>query len=63
MRIKLNTSIAGRGISGHHGDEIDIDAETAKRLIQSGQAEKITRRGKAPEKAVAGKPPETAVAP
>lgn len=51
MRVRLLTSRAGYNFSQEPGDEIDVDAKEAKRLIESGQAEPV-RSGRKPERAV-----------
>ena len=58
MKIRMLTSIAGE-ISAVAGDEIEIDAATAKRLIASGQAEPL--KG-SPEAAAKKRAPERATA-
>jgi len=51
MKIKLLVSRAGVDGAQNRGDEIDVTAEEAKRMIEAGQAEPI-RQAKPLEKAV-----------
>lgn len=44
MKIKLNTSIASATWSHAAGEIVDFDAQTAKRLIESGQAEAVEEK-------------------
>lgn len=46
MAVKMLVGIAGADFSCSPGEEIELDAETEKRLVESGQAEKV----KAPAK-------------
>lgn len=41
MKIKLLVSRAGMDFSQNAGDEIEVDAAEAKRMIDAGQAEAI----------------------
>lgn len=59
MKIKLLVSRAGVGFSQNAGDEIEVSAEEAKRMVESGQAVPV---GAAPkEKATSKAKPERAV--
>ena len=57
MKIKLLVARAGVGFSQNRGDEIDVNADEAQRMIDAGQAElvraaPVERAAKsAPEKA------------
>jgi hypothetical protein len=41
MTVKMLVAIAGADFSYYSGQEIELDAETEKRLVESGQAEKV----------------------
>lgn len=49
MKVKLLTSRAGPGVSQVAGEEIDVSADEAQRMIDAGQAELV--RSNAPERA------------
>lgn len=55
--IKMLTGIAGADFSYSPGEQVELDAETEQRLIDSGQAEAVTKPApkKAPAKATAKK--------
>lgn len=53
MKVKLLTSRSGPAGASNAGDEIEVPADEAKRMIEAGQAEPV-RSGKKPEKAVKG---------
>ena len=58
MKIKLLQSRAGINFSQNVDDEIDVDDDEAKRMIEAGQA--VPVRSKQPEKAVRSKKSEKA---
>ncbi len=58
MRIKMLTSIAGGELTARPGEIVDCDAELAKRLVASNQAERVSGKVEAATAA----PAETAVA-
>ena len=49
MKIKLLVSRSGSDGAQNLGDEIDVDTDEAKRMIEAGQAMPV--RGASPEKA------------
>lgn len=51
MKIKMLVSRSGADGAVDAGDEIEVDAAEAKRMIEAGQAQPV-RTGKKPEKAV-----------
>ena len=44
MMIKLNTSIASNEFSYAAGETVSLDAQTEKRLIETGQAERVVKK-------------------
>lgn len=52
MKIKLLVSRAGPSGAFNVGDEIDVDGDEAKRLIEAGQAAPVRSAKPKPEKAV-----------
>ena len=42
MKVKMKTAIAGSDFSHAMGNVVDFDPATAKRLVDSGQAEYVT---------------------
>ena len=58
MKIKLLVSRSGVDGAQNRGDEIEVDAEEAKRMIEAGQAEPV--RSAKTEKAISSKTAEKA---
>lgn len=58
MKIKLLVSRSGANGAQNRGEEIEVDADEAKRMIEAGQAEPV--RSAKVEKATAKKPTEKA---
>lgn len=50
MAVKLLTGIAGANFSHAPGEVVDLDKDTEKRLVDSGQAEKVVAKKKAAKK-------------
>lgn len=61
MAVRMLTSIAGPGLALGYGEVAHLDAETERRLIDSGQAEPVPVPEKKPEVRNAGKPANKAV--
>lgn len=59
MKIKMLTSMSGPTVQRRPGDEIEVSAGEARRLIESGFAEPV--RSEPREKAVSREPHEKAV--
>lgn len=47
MKIRLLVSRSGAGFSQTAGEEIEVDAAEAKRMIAAGQAEEVKTKEKA----------------
>lgn len=58
MKVKLLVSRAGPAGAQNAGDEIEVSADEAQRMVSAGQCEII--RAKKPEKAVARRKSEKA---
>lgn len=58
MKVKLLIGRAGIGFVQNAGDEVDVDADEAKRMIAAGQAEPIAKTAAKRSKATK-KPDET----
>lgn len=58
MKVKLLIARASADGAQNRGDEIEVSAEEAKRMIEAGQAEPV--RDVKPEKAVSRGKPEKA---
>lgn len=58
MKVRMTTSMAGADFAVHAGDEVELDAESARRIIAAGFAVEVKKRGKGAEveKAVASAP-------
>lgn len=55
MKVRLKIGRAGIGFSQNAGDAVDVTADEAKRLIDSGQAEPVKKVERAVPKAKAEK--------
>ena len=58
MKIKMLTSMSGPDVQRRRGDELEVSADEAGRLIEAGFAEPV--RGEPREKAVSRAPREKA---